>query len=74
MFSKVERPSSKAIVSTIMSTIITVAAVIEASEVQGVDLPPWVFVLGGMMAPLVVYIKRENEPSSSAVEAAAHKL
>lgn len=68
-----EKPSSKAIVSLVVSTILTVAAVLEAAEVQSVDLPPWLIVLGGILGPIGVYLKKENRPSSSAQAAAKAK-
>ncbi len=71
---KIETPSSKWIVATLMTTVISVVAMIDAAKVQGVDLPAWVYLIGAILAPVAGFMKRENNPSSSAVEAAAHKL
>jgi len=66
MLENLELPSSKWVVSTVATVVITLVAVLDASETAGVDLPPWVYVIGGLLAPLVVYLKQENRPSSSA--------
>ena len=70
---KLEMPSSKWWASTAVSLIVALAAVIDAADVQGVDLPPWVYLLGAVLTPIAVYVKAENRPSSSARQAAAQQ-
>lgn len=62
----IELPSSKWWASTIVSLVIGAAAVIDAANVQGVDLPPLVYLAGAILTPIAVYLKAENNPSSSA--------
>lgn len=63
---KLEMPSSKWWASTAVSLIVALAAVIDAADVQGVDLPPWVYLLGAVLTPIAVYLKPERRPSSTA--------
>lgn len=63
-------PSSKWWASTIVSSAVALVAVLDAAEVQGIELPPWIYLVGAVLAPIVVYVKRENNPSSSAQQAA----
>lgn len=66
----IEFPSSKWWVSAIVSTIIGAVAIIDAAQGQDVDLPAWVYLIGAILSPIAVYLKAENRPSSSAIEAA----
>lgn len=66
-------PSSKWWASTAVSTATLVAVMIAASIEQGVSLPQWLVLVGSVLGPIVTYLKRENNPSPTAVEAARHR-
>lgn len=67
---QLEMPSSKWWASTAVSFIIALAAVIDAAQLEGVDLPPWVYLVGAVLTPIATYLKPERRPSSTARAAA----
>jgi len=66
-------PSSKWWASTIVTTMTAIVVVITALTDQGVELPEIIVLIGAVLAPIVTYLKPENRPSPSALEAIARR-
>jgi len=62
-------PSSKWWASTTVSVLTALVMIITALQNEGVELPELVVLAGAVMGPIAVYLKRENNPSPSAIEA-----
>jgi len=69
---KIQWPSSKWWASTAVSTATLIVVMTTASIDQGVALPEWLVLVGAVLGPMLVYLKRENNPSQSAREALAN--
>lgn len=61
-------PSAKWWVSTAVSTATLLVVMVGAAQDQGVDLPEWLVLIGAILGPILVYMKRETNPSASARE------
>lgn len=65
-----EAPSSKWKVSTLISVLGVFVLVVTQLQADGIELPSYIMAATAVLAAVAEYLKRENNPSSSAIEAA----